>query len=76
MKLYFITLPHEKQTLFTFVNSLLIVEQYHEEKRGEWMHKSTVTHTLLIVTTHNFINIMEKRFYHSVFMKYEYCSFF
>ena len=21
-------------------------------------------------------NIMEKRFYHSVFMKYEYCSFF
>ena len=34
-KLYLITLPDEKQTLFTFVNSLLIVKQYHEEKRGE-----------------------------------------
>ena len=35
MKFCFITLIHEKQTLLTFVNSLLIFEQNDKEKRGE-----------------------------------------
>ena len=52
MKLYFITLPHEKPTLFTFVNSLLIVKQNYEEKRGECEVKPIMMYTLHIATTH------------------------